>query len=432
MARGRRHDVLALPDLPAAPQRPVHPDEARRDVAERAGQAVLLGQERLLSGQDGGEVGHALSVLQDGQVDRRPAGRDALGQEIGPVLRAEEGGEVVLHVLLGRENRSLIGEQELLEVRVLHADVVRDLAVVEDVPLHGGADLDLPAAPAEHVAEPERPQIGREEDQLADQGEGGEEVGLGHSDLGRLGDRLELGAADVGPAAQQIGRDADDDLRRRDRDRGRAVQQITEVVRGHAEQHGESIPRLASLRLEGRQRRLGVQEHGPGLLQVELGHGAVLEPGLDDLQGLLLDVDVLLGDADALLGGPERDVVVGHVRGQGDEGVVVVREGREQAGVGRLDPAPDPSPEVELPARLRPDRRLPVLDAAAALKESGGGGSIARAVVLDGPDRLLRLREDLADRDAQLGAGLKDPYPGLLEREVVPTKLGDTETLGRW
>src|SRR6202035_3969616 len=29
-----RHDVLALPDLPAAPQRPVHPDEAGRDVAE--------------------------------------------------------------------------------------------------------------------------------------------------------------------------------------------------------------------------------------------------------------------------------------------------------------------------------------------------------------------------------------------------------------
>ena len=97
-----RHDVLALPDLPAAPQRPVHPDEARRDVAERAGQAVLLAQERLLSGQDGGEVGHAFPVLQDGQVRPRPAGRDALGQEIGPVLRAEERGQVVLHVLLGR------------------------------------------------------------------------------------------------------------------------------------------------------------------------------------------------------------------------------------------------------------------------------------------------------------------------------------------
>mgnify|MGYP003693904151 CR=1 FL=1 len=246
----------------------------------------------------------------------------------------------------------------------------------------------------------------------------GKEIGLGHSDLGRLRDRLQLGAPDVRPAAQQIGRDAHDDLRRRDRDRGRAVQQITEVVRRHAEQHAESIPRLASLRLEGRQRRLGVQEHGPGLLHVELGHGAVREPGLDDLQGLLLDVDVLLGDADALLGGPERDVGVGHVRGQGDERVVVVRERREQAGVGRLDAAPDPSPEVELPAGLRPDLGLPVREAA-TVEEGAGGGSVARPVVLDGPDGLLGLREDLADRDAQLGAGLQDPHPGLLEREVV-------------
>src|SRR5467141_4244402 len=77
----RWHDVVALPNLPAASQRPVHPDEARRDVAEGAGQVVLLAQECLLSGQHGGEVGHAFPVLQDGQVDRRPAGRDALGQE---------------------------------------------------------------------------------------------------------------------------------------------------------------------------------------------------------------------------------------------------------------------------------------------------------------------------------------------------------------
>ena len=111
-------------------------------------------------------------------------------------------------------------------------------------------------------------------------------------------------------------------------------------------------------------RRLGVQEHRPGLLDVELGHGAVLEPGLDDLQGLLLGLDVLPGDADALLGGPERDVGVRHVRGQRDERVVVVRERREQAGVGRFDAAPELPPEVELPAGLGPDLRLPVREAA--------------------------------------------------------------------
>ena len=92
--------------------------------------------------------------------------------------------------------------------------------------------------------------------------------------------------------------------------------------------------------------------------------------------------------------------------------------------------------------------------------------SIARPVVLDGPDGLLRLRKDLADGDAQLGAGLQDPHAGLLEGEVVPVgsrdeaiqdrivegpppipvggrfgadtlvpglpQFGETETLGRW
>src|SRR5678810_974661 len=44
---------------------------------------------------------------------------------------------------------------------------------------------------------------------------------------------------------------------------------------------------------------------------------------------------------------------------------------------------------------------------------------VARAVVLDGSDGLLGLRKDLADRDAQLGAGLQDPHPRLLQREAV-------------
>ena len=41
------------------------------------------------------------------------------------------------------------------------------------------------------------------------------ELGLGHADLGALGGRLALGAADVGPAAQQVGGDADGHFRRR-------------------------------------------------------------------------------------------------------------------------------------------------------------------------------------------------------------------------
>jgi hypothetical protein len=93
-------------------------------------------------------------TISSARVDRRPAGGDAPGQEIRPVLRAEERDQVVLHIMLGREHGPLIGEEQLLEARILHADAVRDLAIVEDVPLNGGTDLDRAASPArEHVAE---------------------------------------------------------------------------------------------------------------------------------------------------------------------------------------------------------------------------------------------------------------------------------------
>ena len=258
----------------------------------------------------------------------------------------------------------------------------------------------------------------------------GKSSALGHADLGGLRDRLQLGASDIRPAPQQIGRDAHDDVGRRDRDHRRTIQQVGQVAGRHAELNAQGIPRLAPLCLQGGYRGLGVQEHRPGLLDVELGDGSVLEPGFDDLQGLLLDLHVLAGDADALLGGPERDIGVRHVGGQRDERVVVVRERREQAGVGRLNAPPDPSPEVQLPAGLGPDLGLPVIEAATV----GGGadeGSVARPVVLDGPGELLRLRKDLADRDAQLGAGLQDPHPGLLEREVIPIGSGDEAVQGR-
>ena len=83
-----------------------------------------------------------------------------------------------------------------------------------------------------------------------------------------------------------------------------------------------------------------------------------------------------------------------------------------------------------MPRRIRPQKSssqlawAPIWDCQYAKllpwTAAADGGSIARPVVLDGPDGLLRLRKDLADGDAQLGAGLQDPHAGLLEREVVP------------
>src|SRR5215472_15966250 len=53
---GGRYQLLALSDLPAAAQGAVYANEACGNRAEGAGQAVLLIQQRLLSGQDRREV----------------------------------------------------------------------------------------------------------------------------------------------------------------------------------------------------------------------------------------------------------------------------------------------------------------------------------------------------------------------------------------
>src|SRR5215467_3964034 len=211
---GGRYQLLALSDLPAAAQGAVYADEARGNGAQGTGQAVLLIQQRLLSGQDGREVRHAFPVLANGEGDGGLGRRHALGQDLRPILIAQEGRQIVLHILLGRQDGILVGEQERLELGVLHADVVRDLAIVEDVPLAGGAGLDRAASPPEHIAEAEAAQVRGEEKETASEREGREKLRLGHSDLSGLSGCLKLGAPDVRSAAQQVGRDAHDDLRR--------------------------------------------------------------------------------------------------------------------------------------------------------------------------------------------------------------------------
>src|SRR5262249_22154130 len=160
------------------------------------------------------EAMYAYPVLTNGDGDGDLGGGDALGQDPRTVLIAQEGHQIVFDVLLGRQDRVLVGEQERLELGVLYADVIRDLPIVEDVPLDGGTSLHLPASPFEHIAEAGGAHARREEKEVAGEGEGREEVCLGHSDLGGLSGRLQLGAPDIRSPAQQVDRDAHDDLGR--------------------------------------------------------------------------------------------------------------------------------------------------------------------------------------------------------------------------
>ena len=68
-------------------------------------------QQSLLGGQDRREVRDTFPVLEQGEGDGGAGGGDALGQELCAILSAQECGQIVLDILLGRQNCALVGEQ---------------------------------------------------------------------------------------------------------------------------------------------------------------------------------------------------------------------------------------------------------------------------------------------------------------------------------
>ena len=80
-------------------------------------------KQRLLGGQDGGEVGDPFPVLDDRQVQRPLGGLGALSAEnLACSWVLQEGDQVILHLLLGAEDGVLIGDEQLLETGVLEPD----------------------------------------------------------------------------------------------------------------------------------------------------------------------------------------------------------------------------------------------------------------------------------------------------------------------
>ena len=109
----------------------------------------------------------------------------------------------------------------------------------------------------------------------------------------------------------------------------------------------------------------------PGLLHVPLGGGAVRQAGQGDLQVLPLGLDVAPRDLDPFFQGLYRDVVRRRVAGKAHQGVVIVRNGRLQGRVGRFYRTPEPSPEVDLPARGDADLVLRIRAEAAGERGKG-------------------------------------------------------------
>jgi hypothetical protein len=240
------------------------------------------------------------------------------------------------------------------------------------------------------------------------------EVGGRDPDPGALRGHLALGGANVRTPAQKLRGNPDGDLRGRLGDRFRVAQQVPQVSGRHPEQEAERVLRLPDSRLELGDLRLGVAQEGLGLLHVQLADRSVAEADVGDLVAPLLNLHVLPDGQEALLEGADLHVGGGYLGHEGDQHVVVARDRRQQARVGRLDPAPEPAPEVELPGRV--EAGAPLAEVAV---RCGNRRLLAQGDPVGRARSLLQLRIQLSDRDPARGLSLQHPDPGDPQRQVL-------------
>ncbi len=164
-----------------------------------------------------------------------------------------------------------------------------------------------------------------------------------------------------------------------------------------------------------------VVEKGERFLNVELGRHAVVEAHLREVRGLLLERDVLARDGQRLLERPDVDVERGHVARQRDEDVVVVGDRGGEVRLGRLEETGLVAPDIELPLRVEAEFRglEGRVDVEDALRVTDRSEVLADARLRERAARDLGLRVELAEGDAELGAGPEDPRAGGLERQVL-------------
>ena len=111
-----------------------------RNFPLRLGQRVLLLHQVLLQLVTRVKSTVPAFVLNLGDLDGLLGVVHAFGLELRPLLGFQEGHQAVLHILIGVQDRVLIGGHQLLEPGILEAHVIQDAAVVEDVPLKRRAD----------------------------------------------------------------------------------------------------------------------------------------------------------------------------------------------------------------------------------------------------------------------------------------------------
>ena len=177
----------------------------------------------LFGSQHGREIPRPEIILQDREAKRSIRCSDALPKIVDLLPPLQKARQAVLNLLLRSQYRVLVIDQKGLQRGVLDSDLIGDLPVIENIPGKRRAERKGNAPPLEDPLElvldkPALGDIGGSRAKSPGQAERRIEVRLGDADLCALRHRRQLGSADIRPAADEIGGNADSDGLWRDRD----------------------------------------------------------------------------------------------------------------------------------------------------------------------------------------------------------------------
>ena len=394
-----REGRLDVGILPAATQGHAHADHGIEAVTQGVGQAQL-GAEQLAFGiQHGQVIGVTVVVLQAGDlrgaaqaVHLGLAGRhDGVGLALG--------GQGGAHVLEGVLHRLAVhGDGRfLLGLGVL--DVIPGAAEVQQ--RHGAGHAVAPGArrTAEQVHH-----AGAEGAQHARQGNGREELGTGHADIGVVGHDHVLGSAHVGTALQQLGRQAG-----RQHGRGRQLADVTaarhdgahDVTGRAAQQHGQAGFGAVHGHRGAVHLGTGRFHFGAGTLPVQLRDVALTVAAGIDAERILTRTQGTLGRGQLHVQGQQGKVALGRLAGHRKAQGLVADHGVQQHVRQHGVVVAVLAPEVQFPA----GRELALVVHVGTVRDAVVVGDLGGVALRGGRTGAAHRGGELAGAHAQLGRG---------------------------
>jgi hypothetical protein len=179
-----------------------------------------------------------------------------------------------------------------------------------------------------------------------------EQIGFRDADVRCRGGELTFGAADVGPAQEQFGRQADWHLRRLRGDRRGFGQFRLQCSGLLSQQKFDAMRRGLNCAFQRRHFRARGRQHGFRLLHIQVGGEAVGEAVLRDGQGFFLRFDVLVGDGQPFLVAAQVNVIACDLTEQRHQNITLAKFGRGQLRLGRFDRAAFAAEHVNFPRRI--------------------------------------------------------------------------------